>query len=473
MNSLRSQLILQIALPLAMLMSLVLWTTFQAVGSLLEQRLKKEIELVAQAMRVPVQRALVEGDLARVQQTLNAVFEIDPVYGAYVFDGQGRRVAVAGEIGPGWREQIEAAELVAIGEEMGRYADFSGEAVFSYFVPLTDRTGRIAGLLQVVRQESEIAARLDRLRARAAWIGALMVLLMLIVLVVGHRLAVVRPLEALLISMRRVESGESNHRAAVAGPRELASLASGLNRMLDGIDAMQAELGHQREQLRRQENLAALGRFSSGVAHELGAPLTVIDGDARRLQALAGLDSDAGRRLSRMRQQIDRTRQLIRQLMEFVRSDRRQAEPIALRRLLEQVAGSAAPQCEALKVELSLEPPAAGLVVTGFEIRLEHAVLNLVRNAIQAAQGRVLLSASDQQDALRIVVEDDGPGVPEDQYERIFEPFYSARPEGEGTGLGLAIVRTVADEHGARVLVDRSERLGGSRFQLVFERLDG
>lgn len=476
MYSLRSQLILQIFLPLIVLATIVVWMTFQAVEGLVEHRLEKEIELVARAMRVPVEQALREADLARVEQTLDAVFDIDRVYGAYVFDAEGRRVATAGEVGPGWQEQAEAAELVAIGEELGRYADFSGEAVYSYFVPLTGPTGRIEGLLQVVRQESEIADRIDEIRQRGWWIWSAVVLLMLGVLIVGHRFAVVRHLEGLLDSMGRVESGESGHRADVSGPREVSNLAAGLNRMLDAISQMQQELEAQRrermamtERLHEQENLTALGRFSSGVAHELGAPLSVIDGDARRLLAVEGLEEEARRRLERMRRQVQRTRQLIRQLMEFVRSDRRERVSVPVQRLLRQVASSSAPQTEARGIELELVPADPGLAVAGFEIRLEHAVLNLVRNAIQAASGRVRLSATQVEDRLHVVVEDDGPGVPEEQREHIFEPFHSSRQDGQGTGLGLAIVRSVANEHDARIEVGRSEALGGSRFELIFE----
>jgi two-component system NtrC family sensor kinase len=476
MYSLRSQLILQIFLPLIVLATIVVWMTFQAVEGLVEHRLEKEIELVARAMRVPVEQALREADLARVEQTLDAVFDIDRVYGAYVFDAEGRRVATAGEVGPGWQEQAEAAELVAIGEELGRYADFSGEAVYSYFVPLTGPTGRIEGLLQVVRQESEIADRIDEIRQRGWWIWSAVVLLMLGVLIVGHRFAVVRHLERLLDSMGRVEAGEAGHRADISGPREVSILAAGLNRMLDSIAEMQRELEAQRrermamtERLHQQENLAALGRFSSGVAHELGAPLSVIDGDARRLLAVEGLDDDARRRLERMRRQVQRTRQLIRQLMEFVRSDRREHVPVPVQRLLRQVAGSTAPQTEALGIELELAPSEPDLSVNGFEIRLEHAVLNLVRNAIQAAKTRVRLSAEQVEDRLHIVIEDDGPGVPEALRESIFEPFHSSREDGQGTGLGLAIVRSVANEHDARIEVGRSEALGGSRFELIFK----
>jgi len=475
LNSLRIQLILQIFLPLTLLATIVVWMTFHTVESLVEHRLEKEIELVARAMRVPVQQALVEADLDRIEQTLNAVFDIDRIYGAYVYDAEGRRVATAGEARPGWQEQAEAAEVVALGEELGRYADLAGEEVYSYFVPLTGPTGRIEGLLQVVRQESEIAQRLREIRERGWWLWGGVMLLMIVVLLIGHRVAVVRHVERLLKSMGRVEGGDRAHRARVEGPRELASLAGGLNRMLDAIQAMQQELDRKHsehlsmtERLREQENLAALGRFSSGIAHELGAPLSVIDGDARRLLSNDQDKEDGRRRLERMRRQVQRTRQLIRQLMEFVRSDQRQMTLVPIERLLNQVASGTAPQTEAHGIELELMPVNPEMAVSGYEIRLEHAVLNLVRNAIQAASSRVRLGAARNNGDIVITVEDDGPGVPDDLHERIFEPFHSSRQDGQGTGLGLAIVRAVADEHLAKTEVDRSPDLGGGSFRMIF-----
>jgi len=474
-RSLRLQLVLLLVLPLALFGTLVVWLTYEAVESLVEHRLQKEIELVARAMRVPVEQALQAGNHDQIGRTLDAVFEIGRVYGAYVYDAGGRRIAVAGEVRPGPREQIEAVELVQIGEELGRYAELAGEDVFSYFVPLTGTTGRIEGLLQVVRLESEIAQRLQSIRARSglAWIAVMGV--MLIIVLIGHRLAVGRHVERLVSTMARVESGDHEHRADIGGPTEIAAVAAALNRMLDGLDRMAGELAAQRLEGRRmerqmlaQESLARLGRFSSGVAHELGAPLTVIDGDTRRLLREPSLSSDARRRLDRIRRQISRTRELINQLMEFARSDRSEPEPVDLGRLLQRVLAAARPECESRGIVLETEEVEPGLELVGWEIRLEHALLNLVRNAVQAAAGRVRVGIRRAGDSLRITVEDDGPGVVPELRERIFEPFHTAGKDGHGTGLGLAIVRGVVEEHAALVEVGTSQALGGSRFELVF-----
>jgi signal transduction histidine kinase len=425
---------------------------------------------------MPVQQAYSEGDLDRVAQSLDAVFEIGRVYGAYVYDDEGRRVVVAGEARPGTRAQLQAAELVELGQELGEYAELAGEEVYSYFVPLTGATGRIIGLLQVVRQESDIAGQLARIRERGWWVWAVVIGLMIIVVLVGHRQAVSRHVRTLLNSMGRVESGDREHRAPVAGPSELVALGQGLNRMLDAIGEMEARIEAQRrehlrmtERLREQENLAALGRFSSGVAHELGAPLTVIDGDARRLLQNPGFDQDADRRLNRMRAQIKRTRELIRQLMDFVRDDRQAPAEVALARLLDRVAGSVAPERESRGIRLVVLPPTPDVSISGHEIRLEHALLNLVRNALQSARKCVHVWAEQVSESeVQIVVEDDGNGVDESISEKIFEPFQTLRQNGQGTGLGLAIVRSVAEEHDAVITVDHSPDLGGARFTLSF-----
>ena len=477
MQSLRPRLILQILLPLTLVVAAVVWTTFNAVEGLLERRLEKEIELVARAIRMPVQQAYAEGDLDRVALSLDAAFEIGRVYGAYVYDAEGRRVVVAGEARPGTREQVQAAELVALGREIGEYAELAGEEVYSYFVPLTSATGRIIGLLQVVRQESDIAEQLTQIRHRGWWVLAAVVALMVLVVLVGHRQAVSRHVATLLESMGRVEAGKRDHRAPINGPAELADIGRGLNRMLDAIAEMEARIERQRqehlqmtERLREQENLAALGRFSSGLAHELGAPLTVIDGDARRLLQRTDLCADDQRRLERMRNQIERTRLLIRQLMEFVRSDRNSRSQVDLRRLLDKVLSGAAPERDAKAIAIEVDMQDSDLVISGHSVRLEHAILNLVRNALQAAtsQVRIAVRRGAEAGTVWIDVEDDGAGVDEGLGEKIFEPFRSWRGDGQGTGLGLAIVHSVVEEHSAEIAVDRSPGLGGARFRLIF-----
>lgn len=477
MYSLRNHLILQVFLPLALLASILIWTAFTVVEGLIEARLEKEIEMVARSLRAPVESALHDADFARVSEALGVVAEISQVYGAYVYNASGQRIDMAGEIVPGFREQFQAAEFAAIGEEQGLYEDLAGEPVYSYFVPLTGQIGQISGLLQVVREESEIKLRLGEARRIGGFVLAGALVIMLGILLLGHRRAVTRPIEQLLRDMSRVEKGDQSWRTKVQGPKEVARLATGLNRMLDARQAAESEVARRRkaelemsERLRIQEKDAALGRFSAGVVHELGAPLTVIDGDARRLETAGGQDHETRRRLGRIRTQIDRTRQLIRQLMNFVREERREPEDVSIRALVERTLSGARPEADSRGIEIVCANAPAGLTVRGFEVRLEHALLNLLRNALQAARRRVRVHASEDDGRAVITIEDDGPGIAPADRERIFEPFLSRREDGSGTGLGLAIVSNVVKEHGGRVRVDASDALGGSRFVLELER---
>jgi signal transduction histidine kinase len=108
----------------------------------------------------------------------------------------------------------------------------------------------------------------------------------------------------------------------------------------------------------------------------------------------------------------------------------------------------------------------------GTALQLQQVVANLVQNAVDASPpgGRVLIAlALDGSDWL-LSVDDEGPGVPEDRRERIFEPFYTTKPEGVGTGLGLAISHTILREHKGSLRVTTSP-LGGARFEARIPRL--
>ncbi|MCA1779587.1 MAG: HAMP domain-containing protein [Xanthomonadaceae bacterium] len=471
LKSLRIQLIVYVLLPVAVLTTALVWTTFANVESLVENRLQKEIELVARSLRMPVEGALREADPERLRDALGAVAEIGRVYGAAVYNAEGRRVAVAGEGRPGAAEQLQAAELVALGEEHGEYANFAGQAVYSYFVPLSPTLGRIDGLLQVVREESEIKLRLERIRRIGSLFLLGVLILILGVMLVGHRMALMRPVQRLLADMRRVERGDRDWRAEIGAPLELAQLAGGLNNMLDALERAVAEVARHRidqqrlnQRIQQQEAEAALGRFSAGVAHELGAPLTVIQADVRRLQQSIA-DKEGRRRLKRIREQLERTRQLIEQLMGLVREKSAEARRFDLGAVLARAARGATPEAESRGIALEYTE-SRSLASTGFAIRVEHAVLNLLRNAIQAAESRVQMSLSTGQDMAVIVVEDDGPGVAVERRKEIFAPFESRRESGQGTGLGLTIVRTVAELHGGSVTVSAGRNLTGGRFEM-------
>jgi signal transduction histidine kinase len=103
---------------------------------------------------------------------------------------------------------------------------------------------------------------------------------------------------------------------------------------------------------------------------------------------------------------------------------------------------------------------------------LQHLFLNLILNSFQAIDGAGTIrisAAGAEQDRLRIVYEDSGPGIPEEQRSRIFDPFYTTKQVGEGTGLGLFIVANIVAEHDGEIRVETAAS-GGARFLISLPR---
>jgi signal transduction histidine kinase len=131
----------------------------------------------------------------------------------------------------------------------------------------------------------------------------------------------------------------------------------------------------------------------------------------------------------------------------------------------------------AYDVDVRWEVPTEEMLVEIDRQMLRRVLVNLVRNAVEAirgtrgargdgsARGRVIVHAERRSDGFAILVEDDGPGVPEAVRDRVFDPYFTTK--ADGTGLGLAIVKKIVVEHNGAIYAARSERLGGAQFVLT------
>ena len=242
---------------------------------------------------------------------------------------------------------------------------------------------------------------------------------------------------------------------------ELDELAGVLNDMLDRLVAS----------LRQTE------QFSFGVAHQLRTPLTRIRGE---LDLILRSDvSDPPRsQLERIQEELERLSRLCGRLLLLARLDQqaRDASLFDERVDLEEVVSELLEQMAPLAQDhgVCLRRGATSAVrVGGSRPLLVEALLNLLDNAIRftPAGGSVAVSIDVNANAVRLSVEDSGAGVPPEERERIFQPFYriprtSAGVTDDGSGLGLAIVRGIAQAHGGRVELVEAPR-GGSVFRLV------
>ncbi len=245
---------------------------------------------------------------------------------------------------------------------------------------------------------------------------------------------------------------------------ELDRLASMLNDMLDRLGG----------------SLRQMEQFSSDAAHQLRTPLTRIRGEldlVLRSSASGALRAQ----LERIQEEIEQMSRLCGRLLLLARVDRHAGgaglvdERVDLEELVGEVLEQMTPTAQDRGVALR-RGGMSGAHVRASRPLLVEALLNLLDNALRFTPGggSVVVSTIVEGDAVRLSVEDDGPGIPPQERERIFRRFYrlpraSAGTADDGTGLGLAIVAAIAQAHGGRVEVVEAPR-GGSIFHLVLLR---
>ncbi|MFC3853703.1 sensor histidine kinase [Salinispirillum marinum] len=463
---LQTVLLFQVTLPVLVLLAALLAVGLQVIADISEQRLQRDLRQVARAIHLPVSEALAREDLDQVQASVASVFDINEVFGAYLFDRSGTRLVSFGAVNPTREQTTEALELTEQGE-FAQYERIRGESVYSFFLPLFTATGQPNGFLQVTRLRSDIEQELRTLNWHA-WLAYAVVSLLIVATVIStHQWRVGQPLNALIQSMRAVAQGDRQHRAEALGPREMCELSQTFNRTLDALAESEQQAEQQRkarsvmaERLRQHETLAALGQLSAGVAHELGAPLTVVDGRARRLLKRLPNPEDQ-QELTDIRQQVQRMTDIVRQLLSYGRSTGQAFKEIPVTDWVDQCLHQyAQPEPE---VQVSGGPD---VTVLGDTLGLGQALGNLIQNAQQAPNcTRVQIHWRVADNLLELSIDDDGDGIPSALTERIFDPFFTTKQPGQGTGLGLAIVTRVLREHQGSITVHTHE-LGGTQFRL-------
>lgn len=232
------------------------------------------------------------------------------------------------------------------------------------------------------------------------------------------------------------------------------------------------DVTHQRDmerQLQTSERLASLGLLTAGVAHEINNPLEGV-GNYLALLEGRGLEPEKhARYLGQVRRGFDRIRDIVRDLLSFARPSM-ESSRADLREVVDGALGLAGYASEFRDIRVVRDGLDEPLPVAGDARRLEQVVLNLVLNASQAVGGAgtvrisgARVTADDGTPAARLVLSDDGPGIPPEDLDRLFDPFFSGRG---GTGLGLSVSFGIVAAHGG-TLTARNLPAGGAEFTLT------
>jgi len=223
-----------------------------------------------------------------------------------------------------------------------------------------------------------------------------------------------------------------------------------------------------REFAARQEQLGAAGRLAAEIAHQIKNPLGIINNAAFSLQRSVAANKPVPvQQLQIIREEIDRADRIITELMGYAQLAEGRVERLnvteELNRALNEVFPPGAYRSIRVRTDYSENLPPLLMQRKHFS----EIVVNILQNAreVLAQGGRIDVSAEMKDETVRIVIADDGPGVPPEKTEKIFDPYFSTKPQG--TGLGLAIVRHNVEIYAGRVHVE-SELGQGARFILEF-----
>jgi signal transduction histidine kinase len=275
------------------------------------------------------------------------------------------------------------------------------------------------------------------------------------VLVVYFSRRIARPLEVLASAADEVAAGHYD----VAVPERTGG--SEVERLAARFDEMTTRLAES-EQLSRN--------FLMSVSHELRTPLTAIRGHVSALREdVVDDEASRGRSLEVIAEEALRLERLVGDVLDLAKLDARRfallREEVDMRALCERAYATFAEEARARGIEYDLELDGGAVLITDGD-RVLQIVTNLIANALHWTPegGRIDLGLGAQNGEVTVAVADTGPGIPPDQVERIFRPFWSG--DGGGTGLGLTIARELALALGGRLEL-HSEPGRGSRFVLV------
>jgi two-component system nitrogen regulation sensor histidine kinase NtrY len=339
------------------------------------------------------------------------------------------------------------------------------EAAGISFYPIRQPDGTKLGDFVLRISQARLNALARELIWTFIWLGTASVLLAWIITFWMAR-RITRPIEELAVAAARVGVGRS------PGPMPRVT-SDEVGDLVRSFEQMTSDLAESRRELVRAERIGAWREIAQRLAHEIKNALSPIQLSLETVQRSHRLnhpdfDDILAEAVTTVRDEVDGLRRLVNEFSQFARMPELKLEPGPIESLLDHAATLHGRNSR--NVEVVLDTPPGLPAVAHDPEALGRAIGNVVLNAVEASprNGRVRLSASALPDGLvEILVDDQGPGVPKSDREKVFEPYFTTKDGG--TGLGLAMAYKVVAEHGGRIEIHDGP--GGGRFRIVLPGL--
>lgn len=294
-----------------------------------------------------------------------------------------------------------------------------------------------------------------------------------------------RPIKKLSDKARRIGEGDFSTPLELTGNDEIATLAHEINNMSEALQHSRERLEEEvrgriaaMEQLRHVDRLTTIGTLASGVAHELGTPLTVVSGHLNILQTKVAGNPELEKINGALSEQVDKMAGIVRHLLDFSRRRTPEKSSNNLWDILGRVINMLTRFGEKRNVSIHLVPGSEDAEAPVDPTQIEQVLTNLVVNAIQATESGLIEVGIKSEQLVHpekpgsspalfrcIYVKDFGSGMSDEQVKQIFDPFYTTKASGQGTGMGLSIAAGIVREHEGWISV-QTEVGKGSRFSV-------
>jgi signal transduction histidine kinase len=232
-----------------------------------------------------------------------------------------------------------------------------------------------------------------------------------------------------------------------------AGLALGHAHVVGHLESASRELQRSHHELMQLEKLAVLGEMAANVVHEIRNPLVAIGGFARRLERRAAERSDEERYARIILTEVARLERIVQDVLGLAKDPKAEREAARLEEIVEDCLRLLEQRLAEQAIALDLRVGARAAPVHAHVAQMKQAILNVLNNAIEAMPhgGTLGVRLEPEAEEVSLRVQDSGPGIPEEQRGRVFQPFFTTKERG--TGLGLTLVQKILRAHGGAVEV--------------------
>lgn len=360
---------------------------------------------------------------------------------------------------PGKVAEYETERLLSAVQDRpdGQISDRSVDYTLYYTetFPYPDRL--LSWVIVMHINDEMISTPFKRLRYGILVFAAITLLISLLVAHLGAK-QIARPLSLLVDNFRALAKGEKTAIIKTGGVEEISELGKAFDDLQSNLASAQKERDSARDMMMQNAKLASIGQLAAGIGHELNNPLNNILSYARLIERELNTDpGTAVKDIKAIREEGERASRIVQGVLNFSRQIPANFTDFPVKEWLHQTISLVQSTARNKEIEICVQV-SEDFTVHADRGLLQQAVINLLINAVQASPrgSEVILSCIRVNAHFKLAVIDSGPGIPDEDMDRLFEPFYTTKEVGEGSGLGLSITLGIVEQHKGALQIENS-----------------